>query len=448
MNTCTDQFEYKPMYVVQSKVPASDTTEAFENATRYKVGCTKRLKVRVKQGYSGSVMLAVQAISTSMSTSTDPDDAVAAGYVAISKSLLPVMIKAVVKPKEPTDFDLANEFRSREAIEGGSMSLGNLSDKTNITLSRYSHSTRYAIDLLDVTRTVVNVTDTFEIEKDSTVPRFDVVDDVGAYQYAGDKNLSTFPGLLFYDNVRLYRSPSHPGFRSWQGNVSQLLDARNLLDTVMNLTFRNTPGQGQGFHTGLTIDNRLALRYLISAWEPSSCEWIQHVTDEFFVVVQPQNTLNPVITTVVSAGDAVCGQDEQEIYPEDTQLDITVNVTYPEKDGDSNGWYYSHLEVTDNNCVHTQAGYVVPYDLHLSGHDGQTIQDPSEIKSAIDFTPQEAGIGAYLSNRCKQRSYANNLTRALSVVEGIKFHDFQDAHNTGDCDTKETCLKAALLTAR
>ena len=70
VNTCTGLTEVKPMYVIQSKMPEANTTEAFKNATIYEVGCDKRLKIRVKQGYSGSVVLAIQAISTSTSTST------------------------------------------------------------------------------------------------------------------------------------------------------------------------------------------------------------------------------------------------------------------------------------------------------------------------------------------------------------------------------------------
>ena len=167
VNTCTDQLESKAMYAIQSKMPEGNMTIPFNDVTSYIAGCGKRLKVRVKQGYSGSVMLAVQATSTSTSTSTDPADDSAAGYVAISKSLLPVMIEAVVTPLEPTDFALNSQVQYPPAQEGGTLTLGRLGSNTSIDLSRYSTSTRYAIDLLDVTTTMDTVTDTFAIEKDT-----------------------------------------------------------------------------------------------------------------------------------------------------------------------------------------------------------------------------------------------------------------------------------------
>ena len=172
------------------------------------------------------------------------------------------------------------------------------------------------------------------------------------------------------------------------------------------------------------------------------------MTEEFFVEVTPQNTLDPELDVVVSAGERNCSARDQEIFPEDTQLNLSVDLKHSGENNDSNAWYYSHLEVTDNKCVAgtSQDAYIVPYYLHLSDHDGhmahrEVVYEPLGSGFAVDFTPQEAGIGAYPSGGCTQRSYANNLTRALTV-EKVAFHDFPNEYING-CDTKKECLKSA-----
>ena len=456
VDTCAVPYNKSMDRVRGSASNASLLDSDFLAATTYTVGCSKRLRLKVFPGYSGSMLLSIGV----RSTSTVEGDGASSGYLALSKTIIPVSITAQVQRLQISDppYQIATtEQASGEGILYGQTDLALRG--VGVEPMAHAATVRYAIDFVDLTP---DDSSWAPLEQDTLLHRFELEDQNGAsFSYSTNRNITYDRGWV---SGRHYGWP----YRGSRGFEGPLWGYTNLSTYAPNLIprFWDESAHYTNYHTGMSPTGGLQIRPIVHAWEPTSCSISTMLGPVISVDVDARNPKGPVVISTLTPFSDRCDhlgsstREEQIIFMEDEQVHLGVVLEHPDAQlhrpvNDSSVWYFTHLDVTNIECEATFENETITNQFDLFVQPVGIVRPPS-VSAVVPLSPHGTyGVGlldvfpsgstSHERGHCRWRSYANSATREIVESENTSSPvDFSSVTMTSDCGgSPAQCLIAA-----
>lgn len=430
-------------YYDATTVAACSEYKKYRDLQQYKVGCGRRLKIRVAKGVSGQLVLRV--VAKNYNTAVYDADATR-GYTYWTAAMVPVSIEAKVNTLESThnsgrDASVTTSVDEKSSLLFMNSGVGqSTSPFKNIEMvgyatmqdeasriTQFSRSTRAHIEFIDCT----NSTRTFSIERNEHIPRFRISSTgmptagfSGGYDY-----FDTYFAETALDFNRIYEMPSA---NSYLGptvaelhQIAPRLSLRSVDDYTTDPTwwasyvdsYYSSLSEIDSWHEGYSTNEGICLKTRLHLYEPSSCDSTSIDSPEYNIKANPINT---------DVSLSVSSMQMQHAWDEDTTVPLKISVHHSSTNSDSRMWYFSHVEIEDVTAGKTLSAAEQMqhgYGFNLFGY-GHTEGATSSISDASDALTTKVGISRTDANRNVWRSFTNKCTKWI----------YEQGYMSGDSD--------------